>query len=191
MRRKLEHTGRESVLRRELASEMKKAPEVSPAHDIKHVERVWRACMVLGRKLDADLEVLSAAAYLHDLGRHYGLEPHGGKSAELAEPILRKIKFPEPRIPAVLDCILKHDVCVPPSARTSVESRILYDADKMDCFGRVGLDRWIKHMRKNNLDLDYVLNDLDERWRGLHFDETRVLAKKDFDYVKKNLLKKI
>ena len=38
-------------------------------HGWDHTERVYRLCMHIGQVEGADLEVLAAAAYLHDVGR--------------------------------------------------------------------------------------------------------------------------
>jgi HD superfamily phosphodiesterase len=59
------------VLENELAVEMQKAPSPSEVHLKDHILRVLKRCIRLVEKLDADLEILVAAVYLHDLGRHY------------------------------------------------------------------------------------------------------------------------
>jgi HD superfamily phosphodiesterase len=84
------------VLEKELAVEMQKAPSPSEVHARDHVLRVLGRCIRLGEKLGADLEVLVAAVYLHDLGRHYiDDKAHGALSALKAEPVLERIDFPK------------------------------------------------------------------------------------------------
>jgi HD superfamily phosphodiesterase len=172
------------VLENELAAEMQKAPSPSEVHARDHILRVLRRCVRLGEKLKADLEVLVAAVYLHDLGRHYIADKvHGALSAQKAEPVLERIHFPQEKREAVLLAIRVHDVAAHPEDRTSLESKILYDADKIDTLGVVGVLRYIRHYYGKK-PIDYMLEDIDERWEGLALSETRNLALQDYKYIK-------
>lgn len=78
------------VLEKEPAEEMQKAPSPSEVHAHDHILRVLKRCIRLGEKLDADMEVLVTAVYLHDLGRHYIADQvRGALSAQKAEPAQR------------------------------------------------------------------------------------------------------
>jgi HD superfamily phosphodiesterase len=172
------------VLENELAVEMQKAPSPSEVHARDHVLRVLRRCIRLGEKLDADMEVLVAAVYLHDLGRHYVADKvHGALSAQKAEPVLERISFPQGKRDAVLHTIRVHDVAASPEDRTTLESKILYDADKIDTLGVVGVLRYIRHFYGKK-PIDYMLDDIDARWEGLALSETRTLALQDYRYIK-------
>jgi len=171
----------EPVLKKVVVEEMRKAPEVSKEHGLDHVERVWSGCLKLGMKLNADLEVLVAAAYLHDLGRHYGLDLHGEKSAQLGEPILLRIKFPKEKIKKVLDAISLHDHQVKPEKRRLIETQILYDADKLDAFGAIGVERWVLHRHSMGYSIEEVLSRIQQRYDGLHLRETKNWRKNAVD----------
>lgn len=172
------------VLERELAIEMQKAPARSEVHAEDHVLRVLKRCIRLGEKLNADLVVLVAAVYLHDLGRHYiDDKAHGALSALKAGPVLERINFPEKKRETVLHAIWVHDVSAAPEDRTTLESKILYDADKIDTLGVVGVLRYIRHFYGKK-PIDYVLDDIDTRWEGLVLQETRSLALQDYRYIK-------
>jgi HD superfamily phosphodiesterase len=172
------------VLERELAIEMQKAPAPSEVHAEDHVLRVLKRCIRLGEKLGADLEVLVAAVYLHDLGRHYvDDKAHGALSAVKAEPVLERINFPKRKRVNVLHAIRVHDVAATPKDRTTLESKILYDADKIDTLGVVGVLRYVRHFYGKK-PIDYVLEDIDARWEGLALPETRNLALQDYSYIK-------
>ena len=172
------------VLERELAIEMQKAPAPSEVHAEDHVLRVLKRCIRLGEKLNADLEALVAAVYLHDLGRHYiDDKAHGALSALKAGPVLERINFPEEKRETVLHAIQVHDVSANPENRTTLESKILYDADKIDTLGVVGVLRYIRHFYGKK-PIDYVLDDIDARWEGLALQETRTLALQDYRYIK-------
>jgi HD superfamily phosphodiesterase len=138
----------------------------------------------LGEKLDADLVVLVGAVYLHDLGRHYiDDKAHGALSALKAEPVLERINFPEQKRDTVLHAIRVQDVSATPEDRTTLESKILYDADKIDTLGVVGILRYIRHFYGKK-PIDYMLEDIDARWEGLALPETRNLALQDYNYIK-------
>jgi HD superfamily phosphodiesterase len=173
------------LLEKELEVEIQKAPSPSEAHGKDHIFRVLRRCIVLEKRLDADLEVLFAAAYLHDLGWHYLEEAglHGELGAQKAEPVLERISFPTGKRSAVLRAIAVHDTGIPPEDRTTLESKILYDADKLDMFGVIGIFRYLRRVY-GKWSIDDILNNLKTRWEGLSFAETRELALKDFEYVR-------
>ncbi len=172
------------ALERELANELQKAPAPSEVHAIDHVHRVRERCVRLGERLDADLEILIAAVYLHDLGRHHIPETaHGALSAQMAAPVLELIDFPKKKRAAVLHAIRVHDVSAAPEDRNTLESKILYDADKIDTLGVVGVLRYIRHYYGKK-SIDFMLDEIEARWRGLTLPQTRDLALTDYTYIK-------
>jgi HD superfamily phosphohydrolase YqeK len=173
------------VLENELAAEMQKAPSSSEMHAKDHIFRVLERCTRMGERLNADLEILVAAVYLHDLGWHYldEAKAHGALGAQKAEPVLKRIGFPTEKIHVVLHAIRVHDTNTPPEDRTTLESKILYDADKLDMFGVVGVLRYIRQVY-GKWSIDSILDNLQARWEGLAFPETRDLALIDYEYIK-------
>ena len=172
------------VLEDELEKEMQKAPEISQVHATDHIHRVWSRCLRIGQDLGADLMVLIAATYLHDLGRHYIQDKvHGALSAEIAEPVLQRIDFPHEKREAVLHAIRVHDISATPQDRKTVEARILYDCDKLETVGVIGILRYILHYY-GKASIDYMLEDIDNRLNGLSLPETREYAVKDYEYIK-------
>lgn len=171
------------VLERELDIEMKKAPAVSQVHGMDHIQRVWKRCLQLGTELSADLEILAAAVYLHDLGRHYIPDKaHGELSARFARPILERIAFPAQKREIALHAIRVHDVTFQPEQRDTIESKILYDADKMETLGVIGILRYILALYRTK-SIDFILEDIEQRWRGFALPETRKLARNDYEYI--------
>jgi uncharacterized protein len=115
------------------------------SHDWDHTARVLRLCLHIGRAEKADLEILALAALLHDIGRgeedrSNGKICHSEASARAAREILGRHGLDAGRIERVAHCIEAHRFRknVPP---LSLEARILFDADKLDSIGAVGIGR--------------------------------------------------
>ena len=114
-------------------------------HGPDHTERVHKTALHLGRLMDARLDVLSAAALLHDIGRMYetreqGKICHAEKGAVLAREILEKLSFAPSTIDEIAHCIETHRYRGDNIPKT-LEAKILYDADKLDSIGAVGIGR--------------------------------------------------
>lgn len=115
------------------------------SHDLDHSMRVRNVCLHIGQKENADLEVLEIAALLHDVARHIQDESHGKichaeKGAEIAREILEKHEIPEDKIKQIVHCIETHRSRWSKTP-TSLEAKILYDADKIDCIWATGIGR--------------------------------------------------
>jgi uncharacterized protein len=117
-----------------------------PVHGFDHVQRVARLAERLGRQLGADLEIIRAAAWLHDAsGAAPGSQArmsHEQDSAEFARRILTDEGWTEERIQAVQHCIRSHRFRGQEAPRT-LEAQILFDADKLDVMGAFGAARTI------------------------------------------------
>ncbi|MFZ5798796.1 MAG: HD domain-containing protein, partial [Thermodesulfobacteriota bacterium] len=112
-------------------------------HGPDHTERVYHLALALGRALGARLDILATAALLHDIGRRFESESkgaicHARKSGELAETILADLGFSAPDIEAVTHCIRAHRFRGGEAPRT-LEAEILFDADKLDSIGAIGI----------------------------------------------------
>jgi len=115
------------------------------SHDWDHTQRVHRLCLRIGRKEKADLRVLELAALLHDVGRgeedrSNGRICHGRAGAALARGILERHGLDRASVRAVVHCIRTHRFRKRAVPRT-LEARILFDADKLDSIGAVGVGR--------------------------------------------------
>lgn len=114
-------------------------------HGPDHTERVYHLALALGRVLTARLDILAAAALLHDIGRRFESESkgsvcHARKGAELAQTILADLGFSVPDIEAITHCIRSHRFRSGESPH-SLEAEILFDADKLDSIGAIGIGR--------------------------------------------------
>jgi len=125
----------------------KEMQDASSAHDIDHVMRVYNLCLYLARdEPNVDLDVLKISALLHDIARvqededDSGNTDHAILSAEMAGEILRTLDYPERTIGQVKHCIVSHRFRSHNRPRTK-EAKILFDADKLDVIGAIGIAR--------------------------------------------------
>jgi uncharacterized protein len=113
------------------------------AHDYDHLVRVLALADRIQATEGGDLTTIWAAVALHDLGqereRRYGGD-HALIGAALAEELLTGTSFPQQYIPAVQQAIREHRITGGILPQT-LEGRILYDADKLDCLGAIGIGR--------------------------------------------------
>jgi uncharacterized protein len=115
------------------------------SHDWEHSERVYRLCMHIGATEGADLNVLAAAAYLHDIGRTHQDRAKGGichaeKGADMARGILGAFPLADDTKDNIIHCILTHRYRNSHIPETK-EAKVLFDADKLDAIGAVGIAR--------------------------------------------------
>ena len=115
------------------------------SHAWEHTQRVFQLCRHIGAAEGVDMEVLLSAACLHDIGRVYqdatdGKVCHAEKGVELARPLIEPLPIAEDRKANILHCIHAHRFRKPPIPGTA-EARVLFDADKLDAIGAVGVAR--------------------------------------------------
>jgi uncharacterized protein len=115
-----------------------------PVHDFDHVLRVFRVAEVLAEKEGADLEIVRAAALLHDAADASGDKElrmdHHEAAAIFAGNVLESEGWPKDQITTVQECIRTHRFRTG-DAPQSLEARVLFDADKLDAIGAIGVAR--------------------------------------------------
>jgi uncharacterized protein len=115
------------------------------SHDWDHTLRVLRLCEHIGPAEQADMDVLRVAAVLHDIGRPHqdacrGSVCHAAHGALLAEPIVATLVFSPGQKDNILHCIRTHRFRGEHVPETP-EAKILFDADKLDAIGAIGIAR--------------------------------------------------
>lgn len=113
-------------------------------HDFDHVLRVLALAERLATAEGADLEIVRAAALLHDMARSdEDRQPgsdHARLAAERAEPILLERGVAPSRVEAVVHAIAAHRFRTDRRPQT-LEAMVLFDADKLDSIGAIGIAR--------------------------------------------------
>jgi len=115
------------------------------AHDSEHIRRVLYAALdIAEHEENVDHDALIAACMLHDIARPVQVSDpsrkHAPEGAGMARDFLLANGFGEDFSSRVADCIRVHSSCEE-SARGSIEARILFDADKLDTAGALGVAR--------------------------------------------------
>lgn len=124
--------------------------EARPVEKFSHQPRLYHWAVQVGEGNVYDEDVLFAAVWLHDLGVFVGHRPE--EPAALARwdnvayavaqcpEILKRLGFPEAKIPAVIEAIRNH---LPSRQPTTIEGRILREADILEQLGAVGILRTV------------------------------------------------
>ncbi len=117
----------------------------SGCHDWNHVDRVYNLAIKIGKKEGANMDIIKIATYLHDIGRKEEMKCkgnfcHAERGSELAEEILQKFNLDKDIIKSVKHCILTHRYRNNHKPET-IEAKVLFDADKLDSIGAVGIAR--------------------------------------------------
>jgi len=115
------------------------------AHDLSHLERVWKAAgAMLAHHPEADAAIVMAASYLHDLVNLPKNHPDRPRASTMAAGqavhALRSVGYPESKLMGVFHAIEAHSYSANIPPRT-IEARIVQDADRLDALGPVGLAR--------------------------------------------------
>lgn len=125
-----------------------------PVHGFSHVLRVYRLCEQIGEQENADLEILRAAALLHDVDGDVDVrEDHHLAAASFAEKILFKEGWDKERIEEVTHCIRSHRFRDNLEEPQSLEAKVLFDADKIDAIGAVGVARAVSYAVRAGMDV--------------------------------------
>lgn len=114
------------------------------AHDLGHLRRVWANCQLIAREEPADLQVLEAAAFFHDLVNLPKSSPDRARastlSAKAACAHLATTDFPAAKLNDVAHAIAAHSFSAGIAPLTP-EAKILQDADRLEALGAIGLAR--------------------------------------------------
>ncbi len=148
-----------------------------------HSFRVYHLAREIGEGIEHDEEILHAACFLHDIEMSVG---HPKSSADRAEAILHETGFVPEKIPIVIDAINNH---MPNGNPSSVEAKLLFDANLLDPIGAVGFARlsvgafiWY-NMKTMQEILQYISRELSFTEK-FHFEKSRELAREKIAFTR-------
>jgi uncharacterized protein len=125
--------------------------DTDPVHDFGHIQRVYWMAEKIGSAENADMEIVRAAALLHDAedsapgGDGSERANHHNASALFARRILEAEGWSEERIARVQHCIRAHRFRGKEEPPSSIEAKAIFDSDKLDVLGAVGVARTIAY----------------------------------------------
>jgi len=119
------------------------------AHDRAHIERVLFGALDIARyEENLDLDVLIAACLLHDIARPLQAKDdrvcHARTGATMAYGFLMQNGWDTEKAKHVRDSIRTHRFRIDDTPAT-MEAKILYDADKLDVTGALGIARTLQY----------------------------------------------
>ena len=117
------------------------------AHDLLHVKRVVKLATKIAQEEHAEVNVVLPAAWLHDClsyPKNHALRALSSlHAADKAIVFLHSIHYPEKYLLAIHHAIAAHSVSGGIEA-TSLEAKIVQDADRLDASGAIGIARCIQ-----------------------------------------------
>ena len=138
------------LLEKRVKESLKSAPG---CHDWDHTSRVFHNAIQIAegekKEHNIDMLIVQAAALLHDIGRIEELKEsgricHAALGFKLAPSILRECGFSDETVIAnIAECVKRHRFRGENQKPETVEQKIIFDADKLDSIGAVGIGRAI------------------------------------------------
>lgn len=127
-----------------LKNEIKELMNNDSAHDFAHIMRVFKNAQMICKKEHVNEKLILSAVLLHDIVSYQKSDKRSKlssiQSAEKSKKILKKFNFTKEEIQIISDAIRDHSFSqnkVP----TTIECKILQDADRLDAIGAIGIAR--------------------------------------------------
>lgn len=120
--------------------------DVQPSHGFDHVKRVVEnAKHIAEYEKNADIFIVTVSAILHDIARHEqdkseGKICHAQIGSKMAKDFLLTLKLDSQKANHIEQCILTHRFRKNNRPET-IEAKILFDADKLESTGAIGIGR--------------------------------------------------
>lgn len=115
------------------------------AHGFDHIKCVVRLARFIAKKENANLRIVTAAAYFHDFAPRQELlfESHTTLSAEKAVQFLKKLGFRKSELSEIYLCIdtSSYGAAQLGQEPDSIEAKVVRDADWLDAIGARGIAR--------------------------------------------------
>ena len=157
-------------------------------HNYAHVMRVFKNVVLIGQTEDIDMDVVKAAALLHDIAyaKKFFKGEYAKTSHDIARDILEEKYFTSDQIESILEAIRQHDVWMNYKEDVSAEVKVLRDADRLDYLGHTGIIKaasYAAHANKNIIKLLERIVELENEFetkKGKELAKPRVKVTKSF-----------
>jgi len=156
----------------------------STTHDWEHIERVYILATKIAEKEEADLELVQLGALLHDIGRIVR-EPHNVTGKAKAREILEGLSYDSKRIDLIENIIENHNLGNWHKLG-SMEEKIVWDADKLDGIGAIGVARAFFMGGETGLpfhDFTWFEDDTMLRYSRLNTSAAKEIGKERIEYM--------
>jgi len=125
------------------------------AHNFEHARRDAMNAIMIGEPEGADMHIVLCAAIMHDIGYLYGAHRsvHGEVGAEKLAEYLNQgnISLEPAEFKHIAECIRTHKGVIHGVNPTTLEAKVVADADHLDKFGPVGVYQVILSMSEFGL----------------------------------------
>ena len=152
--------------------------DVDPSHGWSHTERVLSTATKLALGHSADIEAVRLACILHDAEWGKAVKNHASRATKVATRFLVSKGLPKEKIQKIVRAIRLHHAS--PASLKALEEKILWDADKLDALGLVGLARCLQEAGRSGGSIGDAIAHLEKDTREfenrMHFKETRKIA---------------
>jgi uncharacterized protein len=150
-------------------------------HHLERVVEIAGHLLNLTGQKEGDRFVVLAGAWFHDVGLIIGNLGHAATGKNISSALLRCMDVPEASRERIEHCVEAHDRGVEGGGveATSMEAKIVHDADTLDKIGPLGV---LRHSWKISLGmpperlLKHLPAHLEQRRQNLYLDESRELA---------------
>lgn len=178
----------------------KKIDNRQGAHGLDHFLRVRNIALKIAEKENANKKIVEAMTLLHDLIRYEDTREKESVKETLieAKKILKKLSYSKQETKLILDGIKSHSLHSKIKQEpNTLEAKILFDADKIDSVGEIGLARWFMTMGNKKISIKNAalvyLNTIKKQEEKMNFKlytkTGNKLIKKDLEISKKFLTK--
>jgi uncharacterized protein len=127
----------------------KQTEKNDPAHDFEHIMRVYHNAERICKSENGNKKLILTAVLLHDIIKSPNQKDSALKSAKLSKKILKDHSFSNDEIIIIYDAIKEHSFSKGKTPST-IEGKILQDADRLDAIGAIGLARVFSFSGSNN-----------------------------------------
>jgi uncharacterized protein len=167
-----------------------------PAHDFEHIMRVYHNAEKICKNEYGNKKLILSAVLLHDVVKIRNKKNSALQSAKISEKILRNNSFSNDEIIIICDAIKDHSFSKGKTPST-IEGKILQDADRLDAMGAIGLARVFSFSGSNNRSFYHPLDPFsknrilnDKKWALDHFFEKLLLLESKMNTKTGKLLAK-